>query len=458
MKPSEESVQVEPVAAPVATPGARLVQAREQRGLSVDQVSRETNLSPRYVQALESDDYDALPGAAFIRGYLRRYAQLVQLSPDEMVADFDAIWRKRAPAAAVLAEARPATRGPVKVSGLGQASKELFGQGAARISVARILSWGSLALLLLLLVGTLFWNGHGDNNDIDSNDPMTLDMESDVVEPVVPAEPAPAPAVDAAAPVAAPVDGSVPVSPAGAAAVPAPAPAPAQTLAPAPAVAPTAGQPAPQTGVQPAVAPAAKPAAPVAGAPAPLTAAPAATPAAAPAVRPQAPAAPGSSVIPAAPTATKPLGTTAPATTVPVISRPLTPGSQPVAAARPAAATVPVITLPATPVRTGSAPAPATVVPVAPTTTTAVAAPVAPRIDSLSFNFTGKSWISVRDATGQELVYGLKNPGQTVTVTGQAPFSINIGNVNVTTLTRNGRVVSLKPYTRGEIASFRLAR
>ena len=107
-----------------------------------------------------------------------------------------------------------------------------------------------------------------------------------------------------------------------------------------------------------------------------------------------------------------------------------------------------------------AAPAPK---PVAPTPVPAAAIkPVAsvappPGIDSLNFSFTGKSWISVRDATGQELVYGLKNAGQAVTVTGQAPFSINIGNVHVTSLSRNGRSVNLKQYARGEIASFRLA-
>lgn len=64
----------------------------------------------------------------------------------------------------------------------------------------------------------------------------------------------------------------------------------------------------------------------------------------------------------------------------------------------------------------------------------------------------------MRDATGQELVYGLKNPGQTVSVSGQPPFTINIGNVHVTSMARNGKAVNLKPYTRGDIASFRLAR
>tara|TARA_R110001599_G_scaffold28389_8_gene98156 strand:+ start:338 stop:631 length:294 start_codon:yes stop_codon:yes gene_type:complete len=86
------------------------------------------------------------------------------------------------------------------------------------------------------------------------------------------------------------------------------------------------------------------------------------------------------------------------------------------------------------------------------------AAPVPPRSDTLSFNFTGKSWISVRDSTGQELVYGLKNAGQSVTVTGQPPFAINIGSVRDTQMSRNGTPINLKPYTRGEIASFRLGR
>lgn len=415
MKPSEESLNMDTETVAAVSPGARLSQARSQRGLTVEQVARETNLSPRYVKALDTDDYDTLPGAAFIRGYIRRYAQLVQLPPDELVADFDAAWRARAPVAAPLSDPRVmVTRGPIKVTSLGQAGKDLLGQGAARISVARILSWGSLALLLLLLVGTLFWNGEDSSStgEVDANDPMTLDMDSDVMadapaEPVAPPAPAAPPADAAAVPPA-------PVAPA----------------------------------VDPAAVPAATtPAAPVAPAQPVVSVTPAPV---APKTLPG-----GTVVIPAAlaPTAKPAPAAVAPVVTVPVISRPLTPGGQVSAPTAKPATTVPVTTLPAAPVRTGSAPAPATVVPVTP----AAAAP-APTIDSLTFGFSGKSWISVRDATGQELVYGLKNSGQSVTVTGQAPFSINIGNVNVTTMTRNGRVVSLKPYTRGEIASFRLAR
>lgn len=397
MKPSEEVLNTDAAPAAVSSPGARLSQARSERGMTVEQVARETNLSPRYVQALEADDYDALPGAAFIRGYLRRYGQLVQLAPDALVADFDAAWRARAPAAGALSDPRLVARAPIKVSSFGQAGKDLLGQGAAGLSVARILSWGSLLLLLLLLAGTLFWNGDSGSDEVDANDPMTLDIESDVItetpEPLLPVDPAPA--------------DPVPVAPAADATVPGAVP--------------------PADAAAPAVAPATLPA-PV-GAAQPVLPAPAATAAPKPATAPT---------------------TAAPVATVPVISRPLTPGAQTVVTAKPATTTIPVTTLPASPVRTGTAPAPAVVVPATP--------PAAPSIDSLTFSFSGKSWISVRDATGQELVYGLKNTGQSVTVSGQAPFSINIGNVNVTTLSRNGKAVSLKPYTRGEIASFRLAR
>ncbi|MBA4151231.1 MAG: hypothetical protein C0509_01605, partial [Acinetobacter sp.] len=69
--------------------GNKLREARERKGLSAETVSRETMLTLRYVQALETDDFDALPGTAFVRGYVRRYAELVGLNADELIASFD---------------------------------------------------------------------------------------------------------------------------------------------------------------------------------------------------------------------------------------------------------------------------------------------------------------------------------------------------------------------------------
>jgi len=44
------------------------------------------------------------------------------------------------------------------------------------------------------------------------------------------------------------------------------------------------------------------------------------------------------------------------------------------------------------------------------TTTPIISQNAPPTIETLSFSFTGASWISVRDGTGQELVYGQKMP------------------------------------------------
>ncbi|MDF1781878.1 MAG: DUF4115 domain-containing protein [Alcanivoracaceae bacterium] len=65
-------------------PGQRLKAAREQSGLSEREVGERLRLSTSYVKALESDDYERLPGSAFIKGYMRNYAKLVGLPADDI--------------------------------------------------------------------------------------------------------------------------------------------------------------------------------------------------------------------------------------------------------------------------------------------------------------------------------------------------------------------------------------
>ena len=65
-------------------PGQRLKAAREQSGLSQKEVGERLRLSTTYVKSLESDDYERLPGSAFIKGYMRNYAKLVGLPADDI--------------------------------------------------------------------------------------------------------------------------------------------------------------------------------------------------------------------------------------------------------------------------------------------------------------------------------------------------------------------------------------
>jgi cytoskeletal protein RodZ len=62
-----------------AAPGAQLRQARESRGLSLDEVSSRTRVQRRYLQALEEGTVDKLPEPVYARGFLKRYADFLGL-------------------------------------------------------------------------------------------------------------------------------------------------------------------------------------------------------------------------------------------------------------------------------------------------------------------------------------------------------------------------------------------
>lgn len=72
-------------AAPEPGPGAALQEERRRQSLSLTDVARQLKLAPRQVEALERDDFAALPGPVFVRGFLRNYARLLGLDPEPMV-------------------------------------------------------------------------------------------------------------------------------------------------------------------------------------------------------------------------------------------------------------------------------------------------------------------------------------------------------------------------------------
>jgi cytoskeleton protein RodZ len=68
-----------------AAPNVRLSQARQARNLTTADVARHLKLSVWQVEALESGRYQQLPGPIFVRGFIRNYARLVKLDPEELV-------------------------------------------------------------------------------------------------------------------------------------------------------------------------------------------------------------------------------------------------------------------------------------------------------------------------------------------------------------------------------------
>lgn len=86
---------------PPTLPGQRLKAAREAAGLALADVAERLRLSTTTVKALEADDYERLPGAAFVKGYLRNYAKLVGLPADDIANLYQQIHDEEQPAEAV---------------------------------------------------------------------------------------------------------------------------------------------------------------------------------------------------------------------------------------------------------------------------------------------------------------------------------------------------------------------
>ena len=68
-----------------AAPNVRLSQARQAQNLTTAEVARRLKLSVWQVEALESGQYQQLPGPVFVRGFIRNYARLLNLEPEELV-------------------------------------------------------------------------------------------------------------------------------------------------------------------------------------------------------------------------------------------------------------------------------------------------------------------------------------------------------------------------------------
>lgn len=72
------------------TLGATLRHARENKGLTCDDVARATRIPLRMIVAIEKEDWGKLPGGIFTRGYVRAYAREVGLEGEALVAQYEA--------------------------------------------------------------------------------------------------------------------------------------------------------------------------------------------------------------------------------------------------------------------------------------------------------------------------------------------------------------------------------
>ena len=144
-----------------ATPGARLKKARLEQNLEIAETAEKLHLSPGVVKALEADDFQSLPNATFVKGYLRSYARLLDISGEELVRTYESILRSNEPKPIEPVETQPERKLPLPLPVLGGAG-----------------------LFLVLLLVWVLWPSGGGNTPVEEPQvaavaqPQALESES----------------------------------------------------------------------------------------------------------------------------------------------------------------------------------------------------------------------------------------------------------------------------------------
>jgi cytoskeletal protein RodZ len=77
--------------------GERLHNARTARGLTFDDIEAATRIKRQYLDALEREAWDELPGATYVRGFLASYAKQLGISVDEILGLYPSVRTQFAP-------------------------------------------------------------------------------------------------------------------------------------------------------------------------------------------------------------------------------------------------------------------------------------------------------------------------------------------------------------------------
>jgi cytoskeletal protein RodZ len=68
--------------------GARLKEAREAKGYSLEDLQRVTKIQKRYLIGIEEGNYDLIPGKFYVRAFIKQYAESVGLSPEVIFEEY----------------------------------------------------------------------------------------------------------------------------------------------------------------------------------------------------------------------------------------------------------------------------------------------------------------------------------------------------------------------------------
>jgi cytoskeleton protein RodZ len=181
--------------------GARLKREREQRKITLDDISLATKIGTRFLTALEEEHFDQLPGGIFNKGFVRAYARHLGLDENQAIADF------------VAASAPSLPETPPEETPVLAAMAVRVPESKQKSRSDNGIPWGILAVVLLVMAfGFALWGFHSREKPLRrvGVSPPTGTGQSQPASPgrTIPASqasPSGSSAPEAAPPVAAPV-------------------------------------------------------------------------------------------------------------------------------------------------------------------------------------------------------------------------------------------------------------
>jgi cytoskeleton protein RodZ len=69
--------------------GERLKRERELREVTLEEITAHTRIGPRFLEALENEDWGKLPGGVFNRGFVRSVARYLGLDEESLLGEYD---------------------------------------------------------------------------------------------------------------------------------------------------------------------------------------------------------------------------------------------------------------------------------------------------------------------------------------------------------------------------------
>ncbi len=131
--------------------GNTLREARIRRGLTIAEVEAITKIRGRYLQALEENDFEVIPGPAIVKGFLRTYAVLLKLDADALIAEYRSTYEPPDRDEANNVRAEATTRTPSRVSRQERRTRK------KRLQRGYILA----AVVAVAIIALLAWFGSG---------------------------------------------------------------------------------------------------------------------------------------------------------------------------------------------------------------------------------------------------------------------------------------------------------